>query len=177
MNVINLFRGPAQAKQFEQLVRPHMTRLYQAAYRLTASPEGAEDLVQDLLVKLYPRTAELAEIDSLWPWLKKALYREFVDDLRKRQRRPEPSADDADDPDAMPGTTATPEQQLERGQQAEWLQQALAQLEPEHRALVIMHLVEGYSVQELSELFGMPVETIRTRLRRSRARLKKILAI
>lgn len=175
MKVADLFARQAKAQQFETLLRPHMTGLYQAAYRLTLNPNDAEDLVQDLLVKLYPRTHELAAVDSLWPWLKKALYREFVDHLRKEQRRPVAAPDAEHEPDYLESSADGPEQALDREQLAARLEGALAQLEAEQRSLIIMHLVEGYSVQELGEIFARPAETIKTRLRRARARLKKIL--
>ena len=62
----NAFRsGPHN--QFEQLVEPHLERLYKYAYRLTGQRDEAEDLVQDLLVKLYPRLEEMKQIDKLGP--------------------------------------------------------------------------------------------------------------
>lgn len=177
MKVISLFGRQSQAQQFEQLLRPHMTRLYQAAYRLTLNQDAAEDLVQDLLAKLYPRTAELAAIESLWPWLKKALYREFVDGLRKQQRRPEPEADAESVLEQLESAADGPEQQLDQHRTAARLEHALEQLDTEQRTLIVMYLMEGYSLQELSELFGRPAETIKTRIRRARTRLKKILSI
>src|SRR5438477_7122196 len=69
----------AQAAQadFERLLRPHLDHLYKLAYRFTGSADRAEDLIQDLLVRIYPRIAELARIEQPRPWLVRVMYRMF----------------------------------------------------------------------------------------------------
>ena len=90
MGIINRvwpFRQDSHA-QFERLIRPHLKRLYSLAYRFTGQRDDAEDLVQDLLLKLYPRLEEMQAIDKLSPWLSKVLYRQYVDQYRRKQRSP-----------------------------------------------------------------------------------------
>ena len=75
-------------------MRPHLQSLYRQAIRYTENRDDAEDLVQDLLLKLFPRLDELERIDRLPPWLARVLYRLFVDDFRRRQRSPIEPVDD-----------------------------------------------------------------------------------
>ena len=71
---------------FEELVRPHLERLYRLAYRFTGQVADAEDLLQDVLIKLYERRDELTSIEDLGPWLSRVLYNRFVDKQRSYAR-------------------------------------------------------------------------------------------
>jgi len=153
-----------------------MNRLYQSAYRLTGNREAAEDLVQETLVRLYPKISELQGVERPDAWLKKVLYRQFVDGLRKRSRRPEQYI--ADDPPAVDGLESQkdgPEKLAEAAEVRRHLEDALARLDASSRLIVVMHFVEGYTLPEMAEIFNLPLETLRTRLRRAKIRLKKFL--
>lgn len=165
-----------QAARFEQLVAPHMNTLYKAAWRLVGKAEEAEDLVQQVLEKLYPQTKKMATIEQLGPWLKKVLYREFIDNYRKRVRRPEYyPAEGKDVVENLREPENNPEILVMRAEQHQRVLQALDNLDNDNRALIVMHLAEGYTLAELAEIFQVPAETLKTRLRRARARLKKNL--
>ena len=165
-----------RAAIFEGLVVPHMPGLYKTAWRLTGRLDEAEDLVQQVLVKLYPRTEKMQDVERLGPWLKKVLYREFIDGLRKRSRRPEHYLSDTpDDIDVHQAEADAPEDLAIRAADRQRVREALAALKEQDRLLIIMHLVEGYTLTEMNEILHAPVQTIKTRLRRARARLKKNL--
>ncbi|NIR59353.1 MAG: RNA polymerase sigma factor [Gammaproteobacteria bacterium] len=169
------------ASDFEGLLRPHVDYLYRIAFRFTGVAEDAEDLVQDLLVKLYPRTAELAELDQLRPWLVRALYRQFVDHYRRRARARlvelDGAAQGADPFDALPGDDPGPEARVERELSGARLLAALDALSDEHRTLVTLHDVEGYTLQELERILETPVGTLKSRLHRARARLRVLIGV
>jgi RNA polymerase sigma factor (sigma-70 family) len=175
-------RNRIAASKFEALLRPHLEFLYRLAWRFTGSVADAEDLLQDLLVKLYPRGAELAGIEQLRPWLAKVLYREFVDVVRRRARSPIEALADAElagggAPDAVASGDEGPEGDAERG---EWRARILAALEglnPEQRAVVVMHDVEGYSLEELEAILQAPLGTLKSRLHRARQRLRALVGM
>src|SRR5258706_361300 len=81
-------RARPAALNFEDLLRPQVEYLYRLAWRFTGSVADAEDLVQDVLIKLFPRTQELLEIEKLRPWLARVLYNQFVDSVRRQARSP-----------------------------------------------------------------------------------------
>src|SRR5712664_2035056 len=81
-------RARPAALNFEDLLRPQVEYLYRLAWRFTGSVADAEDLVQDVLIKLFPRTRELLEIERLRPWLARVLYHQYVDSVRQRARSP-----------------------------------------------------------------------------------------
>jgi RNA polymerase sigma-70 factor (ECF subfamily) len=164
---------------FESLLRPHLEYLHRLAWRFTGSVADAEDLVQDLLLKLYPRRRELAAVEKLRPWLAKVLYRQYVDLVRQRARSPSAGlADGAEEElEALPAEEAGPEQHAERGEWRERILAALAQLSPEQRAVVVMHDIEGYVLEELEGILQVPLGTLKSRLHRARQKLRAQLGM
>jgi len=175
-NLMNKFIALFQrrgADDFEQLMAPHVERLFRLAYRFCGEVQAAEDLLQDLLLKLYPRYRELQRIDQLGPWLARSLYNHFVDTRRREQRTP---FYDAVDDGVLVSVAATgfgPEQESEQGDLQQQLLQAMERLGPEQRALVSMHDIEGYTLQELEGILDTPIGTLKSRLHRSRKLLRE----
>ena len=160
-------------KQFESLLRPQLSRLYALAYRLTSQREDAEDLVQELLIKLYPRLDEIQALDNPAPWLSRVLYNLYVDHYRRQKRSPvddiedetqfyDPHGDDSTDPARIVNTQLT----------NEVLNEALHSLNDDQRELIVLHDVEGYSLPEINEMTGVAVGTIKSRLSRAREKLR-----
>ncbi len=174
-----IFHWPFKASphdEFDKLLRPHLQHLYKLAYRFTRQQDDAEDLVQDLLLKLFPRLDEMRDIEKLSPWLSRILYRMYVDRYRSQQRSPLQLIDDeasfySDKESEQP----QPSEQLSSGQHAKQLQQALDQLNDDQRCLVILHDVEGYTLKEISELQDTALGTLKSRLNRARGKLRDIL--
>ena len=83
------------------MVQPHLQAMHSFAWRLTGNSQDAEDLVQDVVVKLYPRLDELESVDQLRPWLNRVLYRQFIDGLRKKSRQADQPVSDLMDADSQ----------------------------------------------------------------------------
>jgi RNA polymerase sigma factor (sigma-70 family) len=165
---------------FEDLVRPELEYLYRLAWRFTANVPDAEDLVQDVLLKLYPRTQEMLGIQRLRPWLARVLYHQYVDSVRQRTRSPAlqlvADGDGEENPlDKVPSTREGPEEHAERSGMRDLILAALRQLNPEQRAVVTMHDVEGYSLEELETMLETPLGTLKSRLHRARHRLRALI--
>lgn len=161
-------------------MRPQVEYLYRLAWRFTASVADAEDLVQDVLLKLYPRTQEMLGIQRLRPWLARVMYHQYVDSVRRRARSPVlqlvGGGDGEDDPlDKVPTTRDGPEEHAERSGLRDLILTALRQLNPEQRAVVTMHDVEGYSLEELETMLETPLGTLKSRLHRARHRLRALI--
>ena len=164
------------AARFDELVRPHLTYLYRLAFRFCGNQADAEDLVQDLLLKLYPRCAELEEVDKLRPWMVTSLYRMFVDGTRRTKRSP---LELIDNEVAFYETSASeessPTQDLAEDQRINHIQAAFERLSEDHRVLLTLHDIEGYRLVELEKMLEVPVGTLKSRIHRARARMRKIL--
>lgn len=177
------FRPSAQ-KRFQCLVQPHLTALHSFAYRLTGSLQDAEDLVQDVVVKLYPRLDELESVDQLRPWLNRVLYRQFIDSVRKKGRqadRPVSELMEADSQsdwlDSQMSDDQSPELELNKERLGPMLDRALEQMSPDQRTLLLLHDVDGWRQEDVAEVLGVPIGTVKSRLHRSRAALRKHLQL
>jgi RNA polymerase sigma factor (sigma-70 family) len=175
--------GSGDAAEFERLLRPHVPTFYRSAYRWTGSVDRAEDLVQQLLVRLYPRLAELRALEQVRPWALRVMYRIFVDELRRTRASPVQFGADAAEGeesgapeeswlDSGPEPAELVEQQLTQ----ERLLRAWEQLGEEHRVVLSMHDIEDYTLPELAQIMDIPLGTLKSRLHRARARLRELLA-
>jgi RNA polymerase sigma factor (sigma-70 family) len=174
----------SDAAEFARLLRDHIPALYRSAYRWTGAVDRAEDLVQQLLLRLYPRLAELRELDQLRPWVLRVMYRIFVDQLRRERSSPvQFGADQGTDEegnvaenDAWLDPGPGPQDLVEQEVTQERLLRAWAQLGEEHRVVLSMHDIEVYTLPELARIMEIPLGTLKSRLHRARARLRELLA-
>ena len=167
---------------FASMMRPHFEALYRVAFRFSGNTADAEDLVQDLLVRLYPRMDELRQVERLRPWLIRVMYRMFIDRLRRRNRSPIQSlesciayGDEKDPYENFETKAAGPQDTLQCNEEQKRLILALNQLADKHRHVVILHDVEGYTLEEMQEVFECPIGTLKSRLHRARLKLRALL--
>jgi RNA polymerase sigma factor (sigma-70 family) len=171
----------AAAAEFETLMREHVPQLYKSAYRWTGAVDRAEDLVQDLLVRLYPMLDELRKLDRIRPWAMRVMYRIFVDQLRRERSAPlEYGADATGAEGELPQSeavdpTAGPAELVELQLIRERISKAWQHLGEEHRVVLSMHDIEGYSLVEISAMTDVPLGTLKSRLHRARTRLRELL--
>jgi RNA polymerase sigma-70 factor (ECF subfamily) len=167
-----------QRASFDALLRPHLDRLYRLSFRLAGSKADAEDLFQDVLVKAFGRLDDLLEVREPGSWLCRVMYNHFIDNRRRFARARLVSVEESQLPgqsvESLPGDL-DPVRDAERLDTINRLDQALAVLSDEHRLVVLLHDTEGYKLQEIHEITGDPVGTIKSRLHRARARLREIL--
>ncbi|MDX1404487.1 MAG: RNA polymerase sigma factor [Woeseiaceae bacterium] len=163
---------------FDALLRPHLERLFRFAYRLTASRAEAEDLFQDVLLKVYTRLDDLLDVAEPAPWLCRVMYNHFIDNRRRFARARLVSVPEGQLPGAGLDSLAgdlDPQRDAERLDNIMRLDRALAALSDEHRLVVLLHDAEGYKLQEIQQITGDPLGTIKSRLHRARARLRERL--
>lgn len=171
--IFSLFQRTKGNGAFETLLAPHVERLYRLAYRFTGNRSDAEDLVQELLVHLYPRRVELTQVRDLKPWLARILYHRFVDSWRQRTHDPLQGAADEEVLAALADCGDAGSDTLLQAR----LSAALAQLNPDQRALVALHDIEGYTLNELETLLETPLGTLKSRLHRARRELRALLGM
>lgn len=166
------FGRNSPAAQFEGLIRPHLDRLFRLAFRFTGSRADAEDLVQELCLRLFPKLEELKRVEQAGPWLARALHNLFIDLHRRESRSPVDTMDQLPEAEAdEPG----PLQRAMASATAERIQAALARLPEDHRAVIAWHDIEGYTLDELSVGKDLPLGTLKSRLHRARRALRQLL--
>jgi RNA polymerase sigma factor (sigma-70 family) len=163
---------------FAELLRPHLPALYRLAYRFAGGQDEAEDLLQELLARLYARSERLDAVESLRPWLARALYNLFIDERRRWARNPLKHASDPDDGACTllsQERSDNPEFQVEMTLLTQNLQELLAELPEEQRVVVLLKDVEGYGLQETANILGIALGTAKSRLHRAHLHLQKAL--
>jgi RNA polymerase sigma-70 factor, ECF subfamily len=158
---------------WEEVVRDHSARVYRLAYRLTGNQHDAEDLTQEVFVRVF-RSLSSYTPGTFEGWLHRITTNLFLDMVRRRQRvRFDPLADDA--AERLPGRDPAPDAQVhDRGFEAD-VQAALDSLPPEFRAAVVLCDIEGLSYEEIAATLGIKLGTVRSRIHRGRAQLRAAL--
>jgi len=157
---------------WEDVARSHGAFLYNLAYRLTADRDDAEDLVQDTLLRVRKGLSGYRP-GSMRGWLTRIATNAFIDQTRRRRRRPE-SALSEDAEGDWPLSPAADDAADGRSLDAD-LQRALMALPPEYRLPVVLCDVADRSYQEIADTLGLPIGTVRSRIHRGRLMLRKVL--
>jgi len=157
---------------WEEIARDHGRFLYTVAYRLTGNSHDAQDLVQDVLLKVR-RGLETYRPGSLEGWLSRITTNTFLDEARRRGRRPVDLL--PDDPDRVIPPSPGADVVLAAEALPDHVQDALRRLPEEYRAAVVLCDVVGRSYEEIGEILDVPVGTVRSRIHRGRALLRKAL--
>ncbi len=156
---------------WEAIVREHSTRVYRLAYRLTGNRHDAEDLTQEVFVRVF-RSLSTYTPGTFEGWLHRITTNLFLDQARRKQRiRMDSMGEDSDRFAALDGPDA-PERGFEHGNLDVDIQRALDELPPEYRAAVVLCDIEGLSYEEIAVTLGIKLGTVRSRIHRARARLR-----
>jgi RNA polymerase sigma-70 factor (ECF subfamily) len=159
------------SEAFAELVRRHEGRVYSIALRMTGREEDARDAAQDAFVSAYRKLSSFRGDAAFTTWLHRVTVNATYDLLRKRSRSPEPVAD-------VPETAAAPREEDPAGRVAEQLEvrEALALVPEEYRAVLVLRDMEDLPIEEVAEILGVPVGTVKSRCHRARVALGRILA-
>jgi RNA polymerase sigma-70 factor, ECF subfamily len=158
---------------WEEIARDHGRFLYTVAYRLTGNHDDAQDLVQEVLLRVHRGLASYTP-GSLEGWLSRITTNAFLDEVRRRKRRPLEVV--ADLPERVIGVDADPDDVLDRSRLPADVQAAIRTLPEDFRAAVVLCDIVGLDYAEIGESLGIPPGTVRSRIHRGRAQLRKALA-
>src|SRR6201985_507534 len=158
---------------WDEIVRTHSARVYRLAYRLTGNPHDAEDLTQEVFVRVF-RSLSRYTPGTFEGWLHRITTNLFLDGARRRQRiRFEGLADEM--AHRLPGSEPTPAQAFDDRHLDDDVPAALNALPPEYRAAVVLCDIEGFSYEEIAATLGVKLGTVRSRIHRGRAQLRAAL--
>lgn len=165
---------------FSVLVDRYQDRIYSVVNNYVYNSEDAIDIAQDTFIKAYQKLATFDSASAFYTWLYRIAINTSIDFLRKRKTK---SADSLDDDryresgfePVSVDSSADPEISAMRSEQAEMMRKAVAGLSPKLRAVAVLHDVQGLSQEEVSQVLGIPVGTVKSRVSRARAELKYLL--
>ncbi len=167
---------------FDQLVRRHFDRIYGLLYHMMAHRQDAEDLAQTVFIRAYRSLRRFRNESSFGTWLYRIAVNAAITALGRRGRRVgEVSFDDLDaevekDKAYVQLVSGhTPRLELDRKELQARLNEALQALSDTHRAVVVMHDIQGLPHEEIARVLGVPVGTVRSRLFYARKQLQSAL--
>jgi len=163
---------------WEDIVSNFSRRIFNLAYRFTSSPDAAEDLTQDVFIRVYrsldqydPKQGDLAN------WLMRLARNLIIDDYRHRQRNPQNSMADAVDDHQyhLRSAGSSAHREMERKELANQVQAGIDKLPEDLRTCVILRDIEELTYQEIVDVLKIPEGTVKSRINRGRIELAKIL--
>jgi len=152
-----------QQDAFERMAMPHVSALLRVACRLRGDRTAAEDLVQETMLRAWRARHQFREGTNARAWLFRILFHQFYSEGRRARVELNFVAPPA------PDQAADPVETLE-------VNQALAALSEEHRAVLLLAVVEGFTCQEIAGILSIPIGTVMSRLSRARQALRELLA-
>jgi RNA polymerase sigma factor (sigma-70 family) len=159
---------------WQEVVEQHSARVYRLAYRLTGNVYDAEDLTQEVFVRVF-RSLSTYTPGTFEGWLHRITTNLFLDQVRRKKRiRFDALAEDADS--RMPGREPDPSRAYDDTHMDDDVQAALDALPPDFRAAVVLCDIEGLTYEEIAATLGIKLGTVRSRIHRGRAQLRDALA-
>ncbi len=173
-------RGDAAA--FGLLVQRYQDPLFNGICRMIRQREDAEDLAQEAFVKAFSGIAAFRGQSSFYTWLYSIAFNTVISHRRKtgslKHLNPVPLYETFGDDSRgyeVEDDTERPDAAMERRELHGRLEQAVAALEDDHRAVIVMRDIEGFDYQEIAEVLGCPAGTVKSRLHRARQALREQL--
>jgi len=163
---------------WEEIVQTYSRRVYNLAYRFTSRADSAEDLTQDVFVRVYRSLDQYnPKQGDLQNWLMRLARNLIIDDYRKRQRAPQDDiADDLEDHKYhLRSAENSVQREMERRELGAQVQSGIDRLSDDLRTCVILRDIEELSYQEIVDLLKIPEGTVKSRINRGRIELAKIL--
>ena len=160
------------------LVDRHKDLVYRVAMQITKNSDDASDVLQDAFLKVYDSINAFRQESAFETWLYRIVVNLSIDAVKKRKRQQESMASlsEVSDVHQSQDIQQDPTRQAEKNELQEWVTQAVNSLSIKHRAVVILHELEGLSHPQIADILDCSEGTVRSRLHYARKRLRVLLA-
>ncbi len=185
---VQKYRQSKDLNSFSILVRRYQNRVFNAAYRMLGSKEEAEEVVQDTFIKIHQGMDSFRSESTFAAWVFRISHNLCIDTLRFRKKRSSiqlvpfksrtvegEGGSELPEVDDIPDSSLEPAQQLDVQEESAVLEASLKSLPESQRAVLVLHDLEGFQYQEISQIIGASIGTVRSRLHYGRIKLKEIL--
>jgi RNA polymerase sigma-70 factor (ECF subfamily) len=171
------------SEAFDQLVTRYRTRVFGMIYNMVHNEQDAWDLAQDSFVKAWKSISRFRGQSSFYTWIYRIVMNVTIDWIRKKQVKGTGAEFDDSiqlkeiDPASktMPRADALPYERMQQGEIRAQIDKAIAQLSPEHRAVILMKEIEDMQYHEIAETLGCSIGTVMSRLFYARKKLQSLL--
>ena len=167
---------------YDELVRRYQERIYATLYHMTSNHEDANDLAQETFIKAFQAIKSFKGGSSFYTWVYRIAVNKTINFLKQRKNRMHMSLNDLDfsaenDPDLVALVSdKTPRREVNLAELQEKLNTAMQKLSEPHRLVVTLHDVQGLPHDEIAEIMGCNIGTVRSRLFYARQQLQAYLS-
>lgn len=165
-------------RAWESLLKIHSRKIYNLCYRFTGRTVEAEDLTQEIFIKVFQTLKSYDEAQGTFPtWLARVARNHLVDHYRrtKRDRVTSSLEDEPGEVEARPSPGAGPMAAVESRERRELIQEGLNKLSPDLREAVILRDLHDLDYDEVARILGVPQGTVKSRINRGRLELARVL--
>lgn len=171
---------------YDELVRDFHAGIFQVASRMLSDPAEAADVTQDIFVKVFRNISRFRGQSTLKTWMYRIALSEILNRIRwsRRRFRHRTFSIDEEPADTETGSGTgfqlrdegpTPEAALALAEQNQAIRQGLAKLSHRYRSIIVLRDIQGFSYEEIGEILGISIGTVKSRLARARKELKSHL--
>lgn len=150
---------------FDDLIAKYQTMVYRTAWRMLGDSAEAEDISQEVFLKLHSRLAEFEQQPNPSGWLYRVTVNQSLDRIRRRKPQSEP--------EDLVSNAISPEASAIRQQQLDRLASLLQRLSPQERAALVLRDLEGLNGREVGEILNVSEETVRSAIFRAKEKLRQ----
>lgn len=163
-------------RAFEQIVTGHYSKIYNIALGIMGSPHDAEDAAQNVLIKLHSAIGSFRFQSKFSSWVYRITTNVCLDEIRKIKRSKSSSMTNIDDEVIdIPQQGSSPEERYISAEKRNVLYQCIAKLKDEHKKVIVLRDINGFSYTEIAEILKCSEGTVKSRISRARLSLKTIL--
>jgi RNA polymerase sigma-70 factor (ECF subfamily) len=160
---------------WDQIVARYRRKVFHIAYKFTARHDEAEDLTQEILLKIFRSLDKFKRDADFSTWLSSVARNYCIDHYRASKREKEVLVDDLLAMDLAAATSGNPQRILEDRDRRQFLRRGLEMLPPKLREAVVLRDLQGLSYQEMAERLRLPEGTVKSRINRGREELSRLL--
>ena len=160
---------------WEVLVRQQQARICSIAYGYVGDQDEAQDLAQEIFVRLYRRLDTCSDPEKFTSWLISIARNACLDHLRRRKARPPRRDIPAEEMSGLRDAGPTPEESWVRSSRQRLVHRALRQLSEINREIILLKDIQGLPLEDIAGLLELPLGTIKSRSRRARVELARAI--
>jgi RNA polymerase sigma-70 factor (ECF subfamily) len=163
---------------WERIVTMYAKRIYNLSYRYTGRREDAEDLTQEIMIRVYQNLNTFrSDAGSFQNWILRVGRNLIIDHYRQTRRyQPAAGSEEMDGMHLEDDKLPNPQQMVEMDEAARFLWNGLNSLSPELKEALVLRDLEGLAYREIAEMLGIPEGTVKSRINRGRVELARILS-
>ncbi|HZJ83767.1 MAG TPA: sigma-70 family RNA polymerase sigma factor [Clostridia bacterium] len=154
---------------FEELIYLFDKKIYNYCYRMTNNPNDAEDLAQEVFIKVYRSLKSFREDSKFSTWIYRIAYNTCIDEYRRKKIKVLSLNKNIPSPEPLP------EDRVIYREEKDLIEKCIAEMKPNYKSAIILRDIQGYSYEEIAGISNIPIGTVKSNISRARGILRDVL--